>query len=292
VLVAIAIPVFTSQIERSREGTDLANVRSAYAVVKSAALEGNKDAEYEGQKLLAADGKTYSCTIALEQREDGWSMEAPLTVGGITSGTNGGTNADRTWVGQPKGKNGRCVVSFALDGKMVLNWGEGLNPDDVASSLNSANGASRPNNYKIDGNSLKASNPDLYEALAASGIDMDKAKLTVTSTNPTAWFAYRGEDGVARQTVFVYDGAMPAITQKNPPTEKDYKEAGFTKNNAPGDGRYYSQPLEGAVAVSYDSKTKQWVPVKDAQVSLTYITAGGVTGWFLTPGGKEVSLPS
>ena len=31
VLVAIAIPVFTTQLEKSREATDLANVRSAYA---------------------------------------------------------------------------------------------------------------------------------------------------------------------------------------------------------------------------------------------------------------------
>ena len=31
VLIAIAIPVFTNQLERSREATDLANVRSAYA---------------------------------------------------------------------------------------------------------------------------------------------------------------------------------------------------------------------------------------------------------------------
>ncbi len=31
VLVAVAIPVFTSQLERSRQATDTANVRSAYA---------------------------------------------------------------------------------------------------------------------------------------------------------------------------------------------------------------------------------------------------------------------
>ena len=31
VLVAIAIPVFTTQLERSREATDLANIRAAYA---------------------------------------------------------------------------------------------------------------------------------------------------------------------------------------------------------------------------------------------------------------------
>ena len=31
VLVAVAIPIFTSQIEKSREATDAANIRNAYA---------------------------------------------------------------------------------------------------------------------------------------------------------------------------------------------------------------------------------------------------------------------
>ena len=33
VLVAISIPIFSSQLEKSREATDLANIRSAYAEV-------------------------------------------------------------------------------------------------------------------------------------------------------------------------------------------------------------------------------------------------------------------
>lgn len=33
VLVAISIPVFSSQLEKSREATDLANVRAAYAQI-------------------------------------------------------------------------------------------------------------------------------------------------------------------------------------------------------------------------------------------------------------------
>ena len=40
VLVASAIPVFTSQLEKSREATDIANVRSAYAEVVTAHLTG------------------------------------------------------------------------------------------------------------------------------------------------------------------------------------------------------------------------------------------------------------
>lgn len=40
VLVAIAIPVFTSRLEQSRETTDIANLRSAYAAGQVAALSG------------------------------------------------------------------------------------------------------------------------------------------------------------------------------------------------------------------------------------------------------------
>lgn len=40
VLVAIAIPVFTTQLEKSKEGTDIANLRSAYAAATVAALSG------------------------------------------------------------------------------------------------------------------------------------------------------------------------------------------------------------------------------------------------------------
>jgi hypothetical protein len=38
VLVAISIPIFTAQLEKSREATDKANIRSAYVEVMTAAL--------------------------------------------------------------------------------------------------------------------------------------------------------------------------------------------------------------------------------------------------------------
>lgn len=43
VLVAIAIPIFTSRLEQSRETTDIANLRSAYAAGQVAALSGIGD---------------------------------------------------------------------------------------------------------------------------------------------------------------------------------------------------------------------------------------------------------
>ena len=41
VLVAIAIPVFTSQLEKSREATDLSNIRGYYAEITTGLLTGD-----------------------------------------------------------------------------------------------------------------------------------------------------------------------------------------------------------------------------------------------------------
>lgn len=61
VLVAIAIPVFTSQLEKAREATDLANVRSAYATVVV---------------KFMGDGKSASVTVPAKQTVSGWNYES------------------------------------------------------------------------------------------------------------------------------------------------------------------------------------------------------------------------
>ena len=43
VLVAISIPILTSQLEKAREATDLANIRAAYAEASAAAVAGTTD---------------------------------------------------------------------------------------------------------------------------------------------------------------------------------------------------------------------------------------------------------
>lgn len=44
VLVAIAIPVFSAQLEKAREAVDAANLRTAYAEVMADVMLGNADA--------------------------------------------------------------------------------------------------------------------------------------------------------------------------------------------------------------------------------------------------------
>ena len=61
VLVAIAIPVFTTQLERARETADLANLRSAY---------GELVTEYLSRDL--STNGTLSATVPVTQRTSGW----------------------------------------------------------------------------------------------------------------------------------------------------------------------------------------------------------------------------
>ena len=69
VLVAIAIPVFTTQLEKSREATDAANVRSAYAEVVTTYLD---------------NASVTTITVSARQKVSGWqtSPEPKLTYQG------------------------------------------------------------------------------------------------------------------------------------------------------------------------------------------------------------------
>lgn len=106
VLVAISIPIFTSQLEKSRESTDLANVRAAYAEVMTEANSDSGD----------SSSKTYSRKVELTQKKDDWQRDtSDLTVGGIKS------NNTQHWKGKPKA-GGTCMVSYSEINGVVINW--------------------------------------------------------------------------------------------------------------------------------------------------------------------------
>jgi len=92
VLVAIAIPVFTSQLEKSREATDAANIRSAYAEVMAAALSEAADGEIAGV-TVANEGTataTYTATVAAKQTQAQWQNTAIEDIGGLAVGNGSG----------------------------------------------------------------------------------------------------------------------------------------------------------------------------------------------------------
>lgn len=62
VLVAISIPIFTAQLEKAREATDLANIRAAYA--------------QQSANLLTGDGTAITdITVEAKQTQAGWQTE-------------------------------------------------------------------------------------------------------------------------------------------------------------------------------------------------------------------------
>ena len=76
VLVAIAIPIFTSQLEKSRDAVTMANLRSAYAEAAAQVLE--------------AENPTAPITISVTAKgtQDGWHNIEPSNAFSLGSGTN------------------------------------------------------------------------------------------------------------------------------------------------------------------------------------------------------------
>ena len=80
VLVAISIPIFTSQLEKSREATDLSNIRAAYAECSAALLTGANDAAngvtYTAPTNGADDTATATKDVKLNQKVAEWATDA------------------------------------------------------------------------------------------------------------------------------------------------------------------------------------------------------------------------
>lgn len=110
VLIAVAIPVFASQLEKAREATDLANVRSAYAQVSTEALLGDSEA---------------TVTVDLKQKQADWQSVDPVNIGGIVHSKSQGDTENWKGVAAP---NGTCVVSYKEDYGIILNWSGKADP--------------------------------------------------------------------------------------------------------------------------------------------------------------------
>ncbi|WP_243024469.1 prepilin-type N-terminal cleavage/methylation domain-containing protein [Clostridium sp. AM48-13] len=95
ILAAISIPIFTRQLEASREATDLANVRSAYAEVMAA--------------VMIEDTENEVKVVKLKQKKAKWQSHDPVTIGGVMHYNDQGDTAN--WIGYPV-PGGECEVSY------------------------------------------------------------------------------------------------------------------------------------------------------------------------------------
>ena len=106
VLVAISIPIFTSQLEKAREATDAANIRSQYAEVMAEAITDGGD----------VNGKDMFGTVELKQKKDEWQST------GLKENLEGvyGTNI----VGEYPTAGGTAWVEYKND-QVILHYGDG-----------------------------------------------------------------------------------------------------------------------------------------------------------------------
>ncbi len=87
VLVAIAIPVFTSQLEKAREATDEANIRSIYAQLSADVLTENTSGTCPAAKTYAVTKSgatvTGTATYTMTQATAGTVSGDAVVIGGV-----------------------------------------------------------------------------------------------------------------------------------------------------------------------------------------------------------------
>ena len=154
VLVAISIPIFTTQLEKSREATDLANVRSAYAEVMSAAITGDTNAIYtvDSSEIFQSDDTYQIIVQPLKQKKDGWQMDTTnLNIGGVMASDS------VHWHGIPKA-GGSCTIRFTNEEVHIYWSGDGSDdtsnnqPTDTPNGTPDNNPTDKPDNSNSSGN--------------------------------------------------------------------------------------------------------------------------------------------
>ena len=110
ILVGILAPSYTKYVERSRESTDLANVRTEYGEMMA-------DINLDGK-----DPEEAKRTVPLKQKIDDWQSAKTITIAGI-SHTVGEKNTEN-WVGIPHA-GGNCEISLNDDNSVRFTWTDG-----------------------------------------------------------------------------------------------------------------------------------------------------------------------
>lgn len=110
VLVAISIPIFTAQLEKSREAVDLANIRAAYAECSTAVLTG----ETENGVTAVTGGNGYQKNVEIVQQKAGWtSSNANVEVAGKVV-------SDLGWTPKDSAEKYTVIVTVGNDGVLSV----------------------------------------------------------------------------------------------------------------------------------------------------------------------------
>jgi prepilin-type N-terminal cleavage/methylation domain-containing protein len=120
VLVAISIPIFTAQLEKSREATDIANLRAAYAAGTAEALTQSDETTKTGwTKIYTTDGQLVDESdksdkgVKCKATQLGWKITDP----GLTWTNYKGESSDGvikvTYTPGQNGAEGKVTVNFS-----------------------------------------------------------------------------------------------------------------------------------------------------------------------------------
>ena len=117
VLVAVSIPVFTSQLEKSREATDIANMRAAKAAAVTAYLT-------DDATLGLGSMQTAAVTVYYDAQAGKLVTTAPTATYGKGTTTVG--NAANTDFGYDPAKaaGGYISVTVAVDGTVTMSFNQ------------------------------------------------------------------------------------------------------------------------------------------------------------------------
>ena len=110
ILVGLLAPSYTKYVERSRESTDLANVRTEYGEMMADINLDGKDPE-EAKRI-----------VPLKQKIDDWQSAETITIAGISHTV--GDEDTANWKGIPVA-NGTCEISLNDDNSVKFTWSGG-----------------------------------------------------------------------------------------------------------------------------------------------------------------------
>ena len=97
VLVAISIPIFSAQLEKSREATDAANIRSAYAEVSA--------------DLLTDDSSNKEVEVPAKQKKAGWQGTDYSIKGGNKIGGQPVDASTKGWKVTADSTNNKVIIT-------------------------------------------------------------------------------------------------------------------------------------------------------------------------------------
>lgn len=119
VLVAVSIPIFTSKLEKTREETDIANMRAAKAAVVAAYLN---EEDGLGSTVSADVIKWYDADAGI--LSDG----EPNVKYGKGTATKGGCQPFMGYTEETVAANKALHLTIKSDGTVTMSWGEPTTP--------------------------------------------------------------------------------------------------------------------------------------------------------------------